>query len=72
MNKGKVSVEIKGNMIKDPESQWESTPFYRFLRGWYNKYIIPARIESMQGKVAGDVRDFKEQLKSYLELSGKR
>lgn len=72
MNKGKVSVEIKGNLIKDPDSKWEGSASYRFLRDWYNKYIIPKRIDSIEGKVEGDVKEFKEQLKSYLELSGKR
>ncbi len=72
MNKGKVSAKIMGNLIKDPESKWESSAFYRFLRDWYSKYIIPGRIEKVEDKIESDVRDFKEQLKAYLELSGKR
>ena len=46
MNKGKVSVDIKGDLVKDPESKWDVTPFYRFLRDLYGKYIIPGRTSS--------------------------
>ena len=44
MNKGKVTVEIKGTIIKDHQSKWDITPWYRFLRDVYNKYIIPGSI----------------------------
>lgn len=72
MNKGKVSVEIKGTLVKDPDSKWDTTPTNRFFRDIYNRYIIPGRIDAMQGKVVGDVISFKEELKAFLELSGKR
>ncbi len=72
MNKGKVNVEIKGSLISDPESKWEVSPFYRFLRDSYNKYIVPGRVSSMQDQISGDVVGLKEELKAYLELSGRR
>src|SRR3989338_1152885 len=45
MNKGKVSVEFKGALIKDYSSKWEDKPINKFLREVYNKYIIPQRVE---------------------------
>lgn len=72
MQKGKVSVDIKGVLIKDPSSKWEDKPFNKVLRGIFDKFIIPQRISSTEGKVEGDVQSFKEELKSYLELSAKR
>ena len=72
MNKGKISLEIKGNLIRDPQSKWDITPWYRLLRDAYNKYIIASRVESAKDKVSADVIKFKEELKSYLELSGRR
>ncbi len=71
-NKGKVEVEIKGNLIRDPESKWEEAPVWRFLRDTYNKYVIPKRVEDMQDRVDTDVKAFKDELKAYLELLGKR
>ena len=72
MNKGKLTVEVKGNLIRDPGSKWDITPWYRFLRDVYNKYIIASRVEGSSDRIAGDVIKFKEEIKAYLELSGRR
>jgi len=72
MNKGKIEVEITGNLIKDPENKWEASPFVRFMRDFYNKYIIPGRVSGMKDKISTDVTALKEDLKAYLELAGKR
>lgn len=71
-NKGVLTIEFKGSLIKDPASRWDVTPFYQFMRNVYNKYIIPARVESMEEKTMADVKILKDELKSFLELSGKR
>lgn len=71
-NKGRIEIGIKGVLIKDPDSKWDSTPFYKFLRDIYSKYIIPGRIDQMEDRVKDDVRDFKEKMKLFFEISGKR
>ena len=72
MNKGKISVEGKGMLIIDPEGQWETSPFNRWMRDVYNKYIVPSRGESMKELVAGTLITLKEEVKAFLELTGKR
>ncbi len=73
MNKGKIAMEIKGILIKDPKNTWDETkPVYKFLRETYDKYVIPRRIKAIEDKVEGDVRAFKEEIKAFLELTGKR
>jgi hypothetical protein len=72
MNKGKIALEIKGTLVRDPESKWDATPFYRFIRDAYNKYVIPARTESNENKIIGDIIKIKEEIKSYLELTARR
>lgn len=71
-HKGKVAVEITGTLVRDPDSKWDESPMWRFWRDTYNKYVIPKRVLDTQFKIEDDVKDFKEQLKAYLELSGKR
>ena len=71
-NKGRVSIDIKGTLIQDPQSKWDETPTYKFMRDLYMKYIIPGRVDTMEDKVKGGVRDFKEALKVFLESSGRR
>lgn len=72
MQKGTISAEIKGTLIKDYDSKWDTSAQWRFLREIYNKYLIPVRVENMEDKVNGDVREFKDELKAFLDLMGKR
>lgn len=69
MNKGRITAEIKGTLIKDSQSGWETSNWYKFLREIYDKYVIPGRIENMEEKVFKEVWDFKDALRSYLQLS---
>ena len=71
-NKGKIKFDIKGTLISDPNSKWDSTPMYTFMRDIYSKYIIAGRTGAMEGKVQGDVVDFKENMKVFLDLIGQR
>ena len=72
MNKGKIEMKINGVIVKDPESKWDKTAFYRFLRDVYNKYVIPGRVENIESKIRKTVIDFKEEIKAFLELTGRR
>ena len=71
-NQGKVEVEISGTLVKDKESKWETSPFNKFLRDVYNKFIIPARVNDRAESVGNTARTFLEKIKSFLELSAKR
>jgi hypothetical protein len=72
MNKGKVTMEIKTALVRDWNSKWEPNPTTKFLRDVYNKYVIPSRVDAMIDRSKNDAKDFKEELKSFLELYGKR
>lgn len=72
MNKGRIKLDVKGTLLRDPESKWDSSPITSLLRGVYNKYIIPSQIDAQEDNVKKDVEDFKESLKALLELQGRR
>lgn len=72
MNKAKITIEIKGVLIRDKDSNWYGGWQWKFFREVYDKYIVPGRILDMTLKVMEEVRLFKEQLKNYLEISAKR
>jgi hypothetical protein len=71
-NKGSIEVGINGTLIRDPAGKFEKTGFQKFLRGIYERTVIPERIEQLQGKAASDCDEFLAQAKSYLDLEGKR
>jgi len=67
-NKGDLEIKFAGVLIRDYESKFEVTPFHKFLRAVYEKYIIPNRIEQMEDKIIDDVIGLVNQTKSYLTL----
>ncbi len=71
-NEGSVKINIKGILIKDYKGKFEMSAFNKFLRSIYEKWVIPARIEEYEGKIAGSCDEFLGQAKSYLDLEGKR
>ncbi len=72
LNKGQVEVEIKGNLVSDRKSKWDRSPWFRFWRDVYSKYIVPQRVDELEDRTKDDVKKFKEELKAYLELLGSR
>lgn len=67
-----LSIEIKGIVVKDYDNKWNATATTKFFKEVYNKYVIPGRNEEMKDKVENFVRDFKQEVKALLELTGKR
>ncbi len=70
MNKGNFELKITGNLVKDWGSTWEKSPFMKFLRGTYDRYIIEGRIKHYEIKLYTDVDDLTEQLKAFLTVEG--
>lgn len=71
-NQGSVEVSIKGILVKDYEGRFETTAFKKFLRGIYEKWVIPSTIGEYQGKIASACDSFLNQAKAYLDLEGKK
>lgn len=71
-NKGSVNVKVGGSLVKDYEGKFETTAFKKFLRGIYEKAVIPSKIEQFEDKLVGDCDEFLSQAKAYLDLEGKR
>lgn len=71
-NKGQVQIKVKGDLVRDYEGKFEQGAFKKFLRAIYEKWVIPARIEQFEEKLAGKCEEFVAQAKAYLDLEGKR
>jgi len=72
MNQGKTEVEVTGYLIKDHKSKWDTSAFSRFMRDFYNNHIVPSRINDMENLLTSELKGFKEELKSFLEIMGRR
>jgi len=71
-NQGAVEVEIKGIIVRDYEGKFEMSAFKKFLRGVYEKWVVPAMVEEHKTKIAEDCDKFLNQAKAWLDLEGKK
>lgn len=72
MNKvADLSIEVSGVLERDYDNKWEGSSMQKFFKEVYNKYVVVERTREKEGKVAGDVENFKEEIKAYLELTGR-
>jgi hypothetical protein len=67
-NKGELEIAIKAFLVKDYESRWEDTPFYKFMRGLYENYIIRTTLEEYEGGIGDDGEALVAELKSFLRM----
>jgi hypothetical protein len=73
MNKfGEIEIEVTGTLEKDYESKWEGSAFNKFIREIYSKYVIPDRTRQREEDVKGLVQNFKEEMKAFLDLTGRK
>ncbi len=68
MNKGDLEIKFTSVLDRDYEHKFEISPFHKFLRAIYEKYIIKNRIEQMEEKLVEETLNFVNNTKAYLEL----
>jgi hypothetical protein len=71
-NKGNVEFEISAEIEGDYSGDWEKSPWLKFWKGFYDKYIIKSTGKELTGSLAGTCQKLVEEIKSYLVLEGKR
>jgi len=67
-NNGEVKIEFKGVIIKDYENRWEDKPFWKFLRGTYEKYVIRESIEEYENDLEDNVKEMIADTKAFLRI----
>ena len=71
-DKGIIEINVKGNLVKDYQGRFEKTAFQKFLRGIYEKWVIPSRVDEYEDKLISNCEEFINQAKAYLDLTGKK
>ena len=71
-NKGEVKITVKGNLVRDYESKWDTSATIRFFRDIYDRYIIRETVKKYEDRLEEKAQEFVEQTKSFLNLEGKR
>lgn len=67
-----LGMELKGVLEKDYSSKWGTSAYEKFFKDLYQKYVIPQRTDQKEDEIKDIVQDFKEEMKAFLELTGRR
>lgn len=71
-NKGSITINIKGELIRDYKGKFEISATKKFMRSIYEKWVISSRLDQMEDALAGACDGFLSQAKAYLDLEGKK
>jgi hypothetical protein len=71
-NNGSVEISIKGILMRDYQGKYDESAFRKFLRGIYEKWVIPSRINEFEGRLITICDNFLGQAKAWLDLEGRR
>ncbi len=71
-NKGEIEVKMKSELSKDYQGKFETSAYRKFMRGIYQKWVIPSAIEEYVNRITSDSDEFLSQAKEFLDLEGKR
>ena len=72
MNKGQFELEVQCSLEKDYEDRWANRPIWKFLRTFYDKYLIKEKTDQFEGRLIGEMDEFVGQCKSFLALTGRK
>ncbi|MFA5259201.1 MAG: hypothetical protein WC979_07295 [Candidatus Pacearchaeota archaeon] len=68
METAAVEIKFTAVLIKDYEDRWENHPFWKFMRGIYEKYIIKVRVDDYQIKLLSELEELINQCKAFLAI----
>ncbi len=69
--KGEVEIIFKSLIVKDYEKRWEDQPFWKFLRGVYEKYVIRETIDEFEIDAENDAKEMIANFKAFLNIPGR-
>jgi len=68
MQTGEINVYVSAYLVLDYESKWEESPFLKFLRSFYEKYLYAGTVVKLKGDVWVEGWDFYNEVKAMLNL----
>ena len=67
-NKGEIELRVKAYILKDWNEKWEGQAFTKFLRGFYDRYLIKNRILGYESELYEETYNFMDEVKAFLNL----
>jgi len=70
MDSGSIEIKFEAFIVKDWENRWETSPFWKFMRGLYDRYIIKSRVDDSEVKLFHEINELISESKSFLAIEG--
>jgi hypothetical protein len=70
-NKGEIKISVGADLETDYEEKWEAKPFWKFMRGVYDKYIIRTTTDEYEDRLSGQGEEYVKDIKAFLQISGR-
>ena len=67
-NEGDVEMRFDAIVERDYEGKFEGNPTTKFLREFYDKYVIKSRLEGYEEQLHEEVYELMGEVKSFLNL----
>ena len=72
-NEGTCEVKIKGTLVKDAKNKFDQDSSWdKWMQKIYEKWIVPDRIEFLEGEIVKFCDDFLGAMKEYFDITGRR
>lgn len=68
MQKGEINLFVSAYLVLDYEQKWETSPFTKFLQGFYEKYLYVGAIERLKAEIWKEGWELYNELKAFLNL----
>jgi hypothetical protein len=68
LQSGNITIEITVYLKLDYNDKWETSPFNKFMKAFYEKYLYVGTIENLKNELWTIGWDFYNELKAYLNL----
>jgi len=68
MYKGDLKIVFKGFLITDYENQWETKPFYYFMRMMVDKFIYKGYIDRAKDQFVDEITEAYDEIRSFLNM----
>ncbi len=72
MNSGNLGIKFTGLIFTDYQGRWETMPFWKFFRGFYDRFIIRNRVEEYEKMVEADMNTLINETKAFLNVEKRR
>ena len=68
LQSGEFNLTVTASLETDYDNKWEAKPFFRFMKGFYEKYIYADSFGRLKGQLWDEGWGFINEVKAFMNL----